>query len=341
MTKYDVVIVGSGPAGSTAGYCLALQGLDVLILEKEKHPREKICGGALTEKTIALNKEVFGDGCDKLKEMNIIDYSSHEYEIILKNGENKKRSSDNGYYFIKRKTYDNYLVEKALDKGISMIENNKVDKLNIRDKIIPTKNCTDIKYDYLISADGVNSIIRNKYFFNNINELKEWYYNIGIGMQIIIDRENISPQIYHPQMYFSEIKEGYAWVFPNKTHMIIGLGGSLKDNRDIKEKFFKFLNNFELKKKPKIVSALLPFGFYLDNLVKNDILLTGDSAGLANPFTGEGIFYAQKSGLLAAESIIQDISEGNSLSSYSERIKTEITSTFQFSTILRMIYFLA
>lgn len=336
MTKHDVVIIGCGPAGVTAGYFLASKGFSVLIFEKEKHPRKKICGGVLTEKTISLVKEVFQEDYSKLKEKDIIDYLSNEYELIFKDGRRKKYSSVDKYYFTKREKYDYFLFKKATDMGVSIAENTNINQINIKNGIIKIKN-NNIKYDYLISADGVNSIIRNKYFLN-INELRKWYYNIGISMQITINRNDVSLQIYHPQMYFSEIIEGYAWVFPNKKQMIIGIGGSLQYNKDIKKSFLKFIKKFNAIKIPKIQASLIPYGFYIKNLVRKNMLLTGDAAGLVDPFTGEGIYYAQKSGLLAAQSIIKNIEENTPLSSYSINIEREITSTFKYSIFRRRLY---
>lgn len=338
MRKYDVVIIGSGPAGSTAGYILASKGLDVLIVEKEKHPRKKICGGLLTEKTLLLIYEIFGDNDAQLKNRDIIDYSSYEYELILKNGERKKYTTTNGYYFVKRDMYDYYLVKKSVDVGAELIENNKITNIKLKNNTVLINNHY-VKYDYLISADGVNSIIRNKYFLSKIHDLKEWYYNLGITIQIIVERENISPQIYHPQMYFTEIKEGYAWMFPNKDQMILGIIGILGKKEDIKKTFFNFINKFEIKKDQKIDFSLLPYGYYINNIVKNNILLTGDAAGLVDPFTGEGIYYAQKSGILASQTILGNIEQGIPLSKYQKDIENEIISNFQYSLIRRKLYF--
>jgi flavin-dependent dehydrogenase len=88
-----------------------------------------------------------------------------------------------------------------------------------------------------------------------------------------------------------------------------------------------------------IKSYLVPYGYYLKNLVKNNVILTGDAGGLVDPLTGEGIFYAQKSGEIAAKAIIRNFEEKIPLSKYSEDVEKEIYINFEYSLFRRKLNF--
>ena len=88
QTKYyDVLIIGAGPAGSTAAFILAGKGLNVLVIDKHKFPRKKLCAGLLTWKTIKTLEEIFKTDLNYLKSQGVINYQSEKYAIYNQKGE--------------------------------------------------------------------------------------------------------------------------------------------------------------------------------------------------------------------------------------------------------------
>ena len=79
--SYDVVIVGAGPAGATAGMVLAKKGMNVLVLERETFPRDKLCAGLITLKTQELISDLVGQDLSKLQSRGIIEYQSTAYGL--------------------------------------------------------------------------------------------------------------------------------------------------------------------------------------------------------------------------------------------------------------------
>ena len=108
MDKYDVIIIGAGPAGSTAGYLLSKFGLRVLLIDKSNFPRQKLCGGLLTFKTYELIKRIFtlsSNDFDKL-----INFSSKTFKLYYKDNLLLDGESDKPFYFVERDKYDLFFV---------------------------------------------------------------------------------------------------------------------------------------------------------------------------------------------------------------------------------------
>ena len=80
--SYDVIIVGGGPAGATAAYVLAKHGVRAILIEKAQLPRDKICAGLITLKTVRLTERVFGDSVSALKERGVIKKECQGYRVL-------------------------------------------------------------------------------------------------------------------------------------------------------------------------------------------------------------------------------------------------------------------
>ena len=92
--RYNVIIIGAGPAGSTAAYLLASHGYRVLILDKSTFPRGKLCGGLLTWKTVKLLESIFQTTTDFLKSIQVITCSTLKYRVVSNTGTSFKSRLD-------------------------------------------------------------------------------------------------------------------------------------------------------------------------------------------------------------------------------------------------------
>ncbi len=311
--KYDIIISGAGPAGSTAGYLLSKAGLRVLIIDKSTFPRKKLCAGLITYKTVKLLERVFGETVDSLKEKDIINYESGRYEVFCKDTLITQRNIPVPFRFIDRDSYDHFLLRKAVDAGAALIEGDGVKSLDVLKSMITTRSGRKFSADVIIGADGVNSRIRRSFLVDLFGR-DDWVANLAAGHEIFVGRDSIKKQIDHPIIFFDYIDCGYAWIFPNRERLKIGMCALNRNNRkDILTAFQNFLSEIDLQdtQEEKIFSYVLPYGNFLPEPVFRNIMLVGDAAGFADPLLGEGIFYAQRSAELVSQAILEVIN-GNS-----------------------------
>ena len=305
-THFDIIIAGGGPAGSTAAYLLSKAGLNVLVIDKSRFPRKKLCGGLITDKTVKLMERVFDVTVDTLNQHGIIEYESDHYEINGKKRLITERTFKIPFRFIDREIYDNFLLKKAQQAGASLVEGDRVKEIDILRSSIKTQGGWDFTADVIIGADGINSRVRRSFPVDLFGR-EDWTENVASAHEVIISRDSMKHQVDHPVLYFGPVTQGYAWIFPNRDTVKAGICG-LKDKtgESILSAFRKFLDDRDLSSAgdERIQSYVLPYGCYLPSPVFKNLVLIGDAAGLADPLWGEGIYYAQRSAELAARAII-------------------------------------
>jgi flavin-dependent dehydrogenase len=183
---------------------------------------------------------------------------------------------------------------------------------------------------YLLCADGVNGHSAKLLGFRD--KWKRDEVALCIESEVTGHKPPKSPASF----YFGGVKWGYAWFFDKGTHASIGIGTVLKDASNLRQLFDSFIENcgyVNSKENLKMNAWRIPMtGGISGNFVNGNALLIGDAAGLVDPFLGEGIFYAIKSGKIAAECVIND-----RICDYNKRIDKEITSNLKYARILAKI----
>ena len=316
---YDVLIIGAGPAGCACAYQLANSGLKIAIVEQASFPRDKICGDALSADVInqfyRMN-DALASSFLKLRPK----YASNGIRFYAPNNTKldipfKKTSQKQAAgYVMKRLDFDSFFASEIKKlPNIDLFENKKV--INI----IPHKNYVEVlsnnarfKTQIIIGADGANSIVNRKLSNNTINKkhhsagLRQYYENVA----------EVSSNNLIELHFYKEILPGYFWIFPlpnNAANVGIGMLSSeiSKQNINLKEKFTELITSHpNLKDRFKNAVAKegikgfgLPLGSRKKQLSGDRFLLLGDAANLIDPFTGEGIGNAIRSGRIAAEHI--------------------------------------
>lgn len=347
----DVLIVGAGPAGSTAAYYLAKSGHNVVVLDRESFPRDKICGDFVGPLAI---KELQDIGITKLaefKQTNIINAAT-----VYLDGQELVSSSMPAFpgleqhgRVIPRKKLDNWLLDAARKAGATVIENVLVTDFHVekdRVKVVAhsSKGSRVFQTSLLIGADGSNSLIATKlrgYTSPKANRI--------IGVRGYFD--NVSGLSSQANMHFSsESFPGYCWLFPTGENQAnVGVGVLLETTPKCdqpKDLLAQVINQDEGLKR-RLKNATLkdniqawPLNTYDPHLpnIGNRVMLIGEAAGLVNPLNGEGIQYALLSGRWASEvadSCIKtkDFSE-KTLSVYSKRIENEFGYGFRLSAFI-------
>lgn len=310
---YDVIIVGGGPAGSTAGYLLKKKGYNVLIIEKEKFPRKKLCGGFITLKSMHLLNVIFEEKVRPFKSKDILNFCVNHYEINYKAERIVSRKNTNlAFCFADRAVFDNFLLDKAKNIGTKVIEGQKVEAVDLSNCEITLSNGSKLSSKFIIGADGANSVVKQEFISKKIIKKKKYAHSMATGLEYYVNRENIEDDWFdHPILFFGFIKWGYSWMFPNKERIVVGLGGL---NRKNKGNFKNCLNALTkaLKINPDSIYSLsghpVPYGnFNFKPTYKDKIFLTGDAGGFVDPLFGEGIYYALETGLFAALSIDRSV----------------------------------
>jgi menaquinone-9 beta-reductase len=310
-SMHDVVIVGGGPAGATAAYLLKLQGLDVVVVDKSTFPREKLCGGLLTYKTLRLLYRIYGDTLKTLQEKHIIEYISNAFEIRIEDKLFSSDIADPPFVLVDRYIYDNYLLERAKEVGVNVIEGDSVKHVDPSKQQVLTSSGKILQTRFILGADGVNSIVRKALPETKFKQ-NSWKDNLAAGLEVFIPRSDINTSFECPVVYFGLVNWGYAWVFPNKERVVVGVGALARHNKSMRDSLETILSLIGYKKAPlpQPLGHPVPYGNFLSSPAYGSILLLGDSAGLVDPFIGEGIYYAQRSAEIASKCIQEAMSEG-------------------------------
>jgi geranylgeranyl reductase family protein len=301
---YNVIVVGAGPGGSTAARFCAQAGLKTLLIEKERLPRYKPCGGCLSLKSVRLiefdltpviENTIFG-----------VKFTYRLNDPIL------IRSNNPIACMVMRDRFDQFLVERALEKGTTLLDGEKVTKVAENGHGVEVELARGRRFlcDYVVGADGPQSLIAR-----SVAPLPPRGKGQGIAVESEIPFESIPdfPKEQHDLIHldFGGVPNGYGWVFPKREWLSIGIGGMFQEGermnpRHYYAEFVKGLHYLTKGETDRIMGHCLP-PFYgeTQKVSQGRVLLVGDAAHLMDPLMGEGIYYALRSGMLAAEAILQ------------------------------------
>jgi len=286
---YKVIIIGAGPGGLTAGRLLK----DALILDKKREIGRPIqCGEGLSYKALEL-QDIKPDSSWISCEINTVQRITPNNKII-------GRYHENFGYVIDRWAFENFLA-KLVKNEIKL--NTKVVDLKRSGELweITTENGELFKTKYLIGSDGINSIVRQKVFNQEVDIVSALDYLVRLEKPV--DTKII--KIYLDNKRFPN---GYAWIFPkSKTTANIGLGGegnlAEKYNWFLEELVKKDYGNYQILDNK---SGAIPIRKADAKCFKDNALLVGDAAGFADPLFKGGMNQSMLSAKIASECINKD-----------------------------------
>lgn len=283
--KYDVVIIGAGPAGLSCAEVLAKGGKSVLVLEKNHKVGPKICAGGLTAKVEE----------DKFLSLQNVDNIFYSFKLHFSKMCKEISDSNPLVATIDRGKLGEIMLGKVLKSGAEVKIETEVKEIK-ENSIIA--NGQEIKYNYLIGADGSNSTVRR---FLGVKTEK-----MLITLQYIIPQDI---QNFEEMEYFfdSKISSCYFYIFPHKDFTMVGGGYCsktvFKNPFGFKNTFEKWLKDHQIKTDGLKLESF-PINFDYQGYQFGNKFLIGDAGGFASGLTGEGIYFAMVSGKEVAKKII-------------------------------------
>ncbi len=354
---YDVIIVGAGPAGSSAASHLAKQGVDVLLLDKCPFPREKTCGDGLSPRSLHLLGEMdlldeavrLGRRCDTVR---LMAPAGHTATIAYAQGGDKISYG----LFLPRLILDELLLQHALACGAqfeSPIRVTDIQTSKTGVEVISEYQRRSISFQaqMVIIAIGANSglLVRMG--------LLRKTPRMALCAQAYF--EGVTDVMEYAQWSFhGAFAPGYGWVFPlSESSVNVGAGflpskrGKHQMLRTAREAFETFIRTPQLQylltgahQSGPVRGFPIRCDFARARTFGERVMLVGEAAGLVHPLTGEGISYALESGKLAAEHLVKMLETGDlsrkRLQGYDWQLRLRYHAFFTMYSLARSLPFL-
>jgi geranylgeranyl reductase family protein len=324
-----VIVAGAGPAGATAARRLALGGQKVLLLDRRSFPRHKPCGGGISVRALSrfpyLERELSRIATHTIRRLYLEGPEGRSTVI---------ESDAPAALMIRRVEFDDLLVSLAVESGAELVTG--ADIVNARETAdeveLTTRDGRQFSAPFVIAADGVHSVIARRLRIN-----PGWPPS-SVALDMMeetprstlrdIDPSTLWVSYAHQPSRISQSSggpallgpaaEGYAYIFPKRDHVNIGIGYILSYYRealedspyDLQREFIDDLRRRRIVEgdsvRENFTPFLIPVGGPLPTPARGRVLLAGDAGGFVNGFTAEGIYYAMVSGELAADAVLAD-----------------------------------
>jgi geranylgeranyl reductase family protein len=364
MATYDAVVAGAGPAGSTAARLLAERGASVLLLDKQRFPRDKPCGGGVTLRAASVQD---------IDLSPVIERTIYGARFSLRLGDSFDRTYTKPLtYMTQRCRLDAHLAESAAAAGADFHDGESVRSVqadalagehtspSARPEVLEgpngattfpsskTPNSTAITIHtshgtyttrVLIAADGANGITASTCGLTpNFEEAVALEGNVSFTPDIPEDwREFVGIDL-------GGLAGGYGWVFPKGEHLNAGVGAWKYAAFTLRPKLMELCRRygFDASRLENLRGHHLPLRTSGSAIARGPIALVGDAAGLVDPLSGEGIHMAFASGRLAAENALRYLSgDATSMAGYERAVNLELQPELDISRRLQELFHFA
>jgi geranylgeranyl reductase family protein len=311
VTIYDAVVVGGGPAGSTAARCLARAGASVLLLDRARFPRDKPCGGGVTVRAAHEQEMDLGP---------VVERTITSVRLSLRLGAAfDRRYEEPLTYMTQRRRLDAYLVEGATRAGVAFQDGESVRALetNRREVTVRTERGSYAART-VIGADGANGMVgRAAAVRPSVEEA------VALEGEVFCPRG--VPEVWREvaALDLGGLAGGYGWVFPKGDHLNVGVGAWNYAAFTLRPKLAALCcrYGFDPGELEGVRGHHLPVRVPGSTIARGPVALVGDAAGLVDPLSGEGIHTAFLSGRLAAEAALGFLAgEAEDLSPYQRAV---------------------
>jgi len=294
-TTYDVIVIGSGPAGACAAWRLAKAGVPVAVLEKAPLPRYKTCGGGIVGRamqTLPVDVRHVAEQDCHTAQLNVLDaglsFTTHRSTPIVS--------------MTMRSRFDFDILSAAQSAGATVHERCAVENVSCHgDFLTVVTNGGAMRARFVVAADGALGTVGRKMGLADGRVLIP-----ALEYEVTIPPSRLDR--FHGTARFDVglLPHGYAWAFPKQQHLSIGVLSMAQRGHDLKQAMAQYLDLLDCGSVTQVErhGFVIPIRPRRGPFVEKRILLVGDAAGFADPVTGEGISFAIRSGLLAAQALI-------------------------------------
>jgi geranylgeranyl reductase family protein len=311
--RFDVVVVGSGPAGSTAAVVLARGGARVALVDKASFPREKACGDLIGPRGVQTLRDLELDlpGAARVSDMIVVGPTGNRVRLPAAPG----RTYPGHGIVVERSAFDAHLQRAAILAGAELVDA-RVDTPIAEDGRVAgfEVSSTRLRADIIIGADGATSRVAEVAGLVDPRRVL-W----GFAVRTYVDEPVEEPHILLWTPVRGEAFPGYGWVFPaGSGRANVGLGIGVLADRSAARRATRDLAAFveharrlgvlgecgRTRPPTRPLGAWRKMGLVGTAPARGRVLLVGDAAGLVNPLQGEGIAQAMDSGRAAAQAIL-------------------------------------
>ena len=328
--RVDTVVIGGGPAGMSCAITLQKNKRSNLVVEKKSFPRDKTCGGLVTNKTVRLLSTKL-NASESFDLSDVLCDSGNLVEMYYQNTLLTRSTVSKKFSFVKREVFDSYLARQYTSLGGNLLENCSCASMDLPNhKILLTNNDT-VEFQHLIVADGALSSTRKALGYQSPK--------LGFCIETHVPKSKLP---YHGEIkiYFGIVKKGYAWIFPSGDEVCIGLGGIYQKGIKYDHLLKQFLASLHLDAQAyPLKGAFVPYGNAMkQNHRSDDVILVGDAGGFVDPIYGEGLYFAIASGIEAANTILSN--EAKIRPAFMKRTSSFVKTIHQ-GHVLQKIFFQA
>ena len=344
--SYDIIVVGAGPAGSTAALYAVRNGASVLLLDKKREIGSPIqCAGflpdasevkaLLPEADLPEALKIYPDSCvlQPIKTQRIIPPNCNVKEFAVKG------------VVLDRRRYDQFLAGQAAEAGAELMVKTRVTK--IQGTTVETSGTFGkhtVRAKAIIGADGPNSFVAKSKGLAMKPEAKE----TSVAIEYQVRNVDIDPDAL--EMYFGKdyVPGGYAWIFPegnNRANVGIGIRRGMADKGvSAKEYLHRFIREHPMAG-PKlknavimnVIAGIIPVSGAPSNTATEDSLIIGDAAGHVTATNGGGIPLAMIAGKIAGETAAEFATGKCRLEEYDRRWRAQFGQALETSVQARQI----
>ena len=340
---YDVVIVGGGPAGSSAACSMAKSGLSVLLIDKSEFPRDKCCGDGLTTMALRLSEEL-GLNIENLKNLEVV----NEAVIHFPSGKREIFPLPKKGMFaaiVPRAEYDLALIDLARELMVDVRLGLKFSSINFDGEktFLNIEGMGEVETSFVIAADGAWSPVRRSLDLGEEQSRGEW-----LAFRQYISGVASGSNDLHV-WFEKDLLPGYAWSFPlpnGKANVGFGVlksqHSSASETAQLARELFSRKSISEtlgsdIKLEGRQTAWPIPARINSQQLTNRSVIFVGDAAASTDILTGEGIGQALLTGILAGEAIKSGGNQKTVTSLYEKSVKGHLLADHRMSVALQKV----